>query len=72
MIYRLECIYPYSGSLSLDHEIERVVGRKFTDSGCGFGERDICFTFKQELAAHRAAKKVKTFFGKKIKVKVKS
>jgi len=38
--------------------VEKVVGRKLSGAGTGFGARDVDWTYKSKAAAERAVKKI--------------
>lgn len=61
--FRLTCERPFTGVDSMrkdDRRIERAVGRASDGSGCGFGIRDMDWTFHDERAARRAYVKLQS------------
>lgn len=50
----------YGGfDVDYDYELDDLVGRENCGSDCGFGERDLEWSFIQKTAALRAGKKLK-------------
>ena len=59
MVYRVQLSYPWTAEnkgLQLDAKLETLAkscGGEGTDSGCGFGARDIGFQFTSRAAAEK-------------------
>lgn len=59
----------YNGySQDFDRKLDRAVKREREGSGCGFGRRDITWSFKKEEAAKRAASRLRRFKGVRARV----
>lgn len=52
--------YPsFNYERSFDRAIEKAVGKESTGSGCGFGGRDVSFTFRSWRDAHAAVARIR-------------
>lgn len=55
----LEVAYDGSIDVAKDKRLEGIVGKRRSGSGCGFGQRDMDWTFDTQTKANTAAKAVR-------------